>query len=116
MIPQDINATIEKHEQAIQTLTEINFELMNSSMNALKQQFDQIASLGADSKANLNQLNASVRSLNERVTTFYNSYDQRVNSMSVSLIQLQSSLEELNQTVSRKTKQARKCHVTGADV
>lgn len=106
IIPQDFNATIEKHEQAIQTLTEINFELMNSSMNALKQQFDQISSLGADSKSNLNQLNSSIRSLSDRLTSFYNTYDQRVNSMSVNLINLQSRLEILNQTVTQKTKQA----------
>lgn len=105
LIP-DINATIEKHEQAIQTLTEINFELMNSSMNALKQQFDSLSSLGADSKANLDQLNSSVRALNQRLTSFYNSYDQRVNGMAVNLIKLQTLLEDLNQTVSMKTKQA----------
>lgn len=106
IIPHDINATIEKHEQAIQTLTEINFELMNSSMNSLKQQFDSLSSLGADSKANLEQLNSSVRALNQRLTAFYNSYDQRVNGMAVNLIRLQSLLEDLNQTVSTKTKQA----------
>lgn len=106
IIPHEINATLERHEQAIQTLTEINFELMNSSMNALKEQFDEITRLGADSQINLDQLNASVRALSDRLTAFHNTYDQKVSNMGINLVKLQSQLEDMNRTVSMKTKQA----------